>query len=159
MVLFPLIAPVNVDMLFFQFAIFFYAYGCYLHWGFESNWPDAHHPWINTAYQHNLHHNKSIMNKPLHTGFMFKVWDQAFGTVYNGKCDCVKCLQEAGQRTREQFDKVEKPDYSVLLQPSFWSTQLKSGAWDLAPKVAIGAPLIWGLCFALQAHTVQGVEM
>ena len=82
MVLFPLIAPVNVDMLFFQFAIFFYAYGCYLHWGFESNWPDAHHPWINTAYQHNLHHNKSIMNKPLHTGFMFKVWDQAFGTVY-----------------------------------------------------------------------------
>ena len=54
---------------------------------------------------------------------------------------------------------MEKPDYSVLLQPSFWSTELKSGAWDLAPKVAIGTPLIWAMCFALQAYTVQGQEM
>jgi len=159
LVLFPLIAPVNMDMLFFQFAVFFYAYGCYLHWGFEASWPDAHHPWINTAYQHNLHHNKSIMNKPLHTGFMFKLWDQAFGTVYKGKCDCVKCQQEAGLRTREQFEKVEKPDYGVLLNPSFWSSELKCGALSLAPKVAIGAPLIWGMCFVLQSQTVQGVEL
>lgn len=35
MVLLPLAMPVNMDLLFFTFAMFFYVYGTYLHWGFE----------------------------------------------------------------------------------------------------------------------------
>jgi hypothetical protein len=27
---------------------------------------------------------------------------------------------EDGERTRERFATIEKPDYSVLLSPSFW---------------------------------------
>ena len=32
----PMLAPVNMDILFGLFAIFFYGYGTYLHWGFEG---------------------------------------------------------------------------------------------------------------------------
>ena len=32
MLLFPLLFPVNMDMVFVQFGLFFYAYGVYLHW-------------------------------------------------------------------------------------------------------------------------------
>ena len=32
------------DALFVQFGVFFYAYGVYLHWGYEFEYPDAHHP-------------------------------------------------------------------------------------------------------------------
>ena len=52
MQLLPIIFRVNIDVMFAQYVIFFYAYGVYLHWGYELTWPDAHHPWINTAYQH-----------------------------------------------------------------------------------------------------------
>jgi hypothetical protein len=27
--------PMNMDLLFFTFLLFFYGYGVYLHWGFE----------------------------------------------------------------------------------------------------------------------------
>lgn len=37
----PLIMPINMDIMFFTYAGFFYLYGIYLHWGYESNWPDA----------------------------------------------------------------------------------------------------------------------
>ena len=120
LILFPLIMPTNMDIMYFQFVVFFYGYGLYLHWGYELKVVDAHHPWINTAYQHYLHHAISIKNKPLHTGFFFKIWDQLFGSVHKGKCGCAKCCIEAGQRTREAFEAVEKPDYSVLLSPVMW---------------------------------------
>lgn len=42
--------PTNIDLLFFEFALFFYGYGLYLHWGYEVSWLDAHHPIINTAF-------------------------------------------------------------------------------------------------------------
>ena len=48
----------------------------YLHWGFEVSYPDAHHSWINTAYHHNVHHMKSVVDKPYHTGFFFQVRPQ-----------------------------------------------------------------------------------
>lgn len=76
---FPLIAPVNMDSLLFQYGIFFYLYGfrvsmidfshqliligVYLHWGHEVSYPDAHHPILNTAFQHYCHHAKSTFNK------------------------------------------------------------------------------------------------
>jgi len=127
MLLFPLLMPINIDVVFFTYAIFFYFYGTYLHWGYEFDWPDAHHPVLNTAFQHYCHHALSINNKPYHTGFFFKCWDQMFGSMYTGKCFCVKCEEKAGKRTREQFAQVHKPDYSPLLTFKFWKEGITQG--------------------------------
>lgn len=120
LLVFPLIMPINCDLIFFEFALFFYGYGVYLHWGYEVEWLSAHHPWINTSFQHYLHHAKSIKKVPYHTGFFFKIWDKLFGSVYTGKCFCAACSQAAGERTPEAYKAIEKPDYSVLLTPGFW---------------------------------------
>ena len=56
LLLFPLITPINMDIMFFTYGLFFYAYGVYLHWGYESNLIDAHNGIINTAYHHYAHH-------------------------------------------------------------------------------------------------------
>lgn len=120
LLLFPMIAPVNMDMIFLQFGIFFYGYGSYLHWGYEFSWPDAHHPVVNTSFQHYLHHAISVKNRPYHTGFFFKLWDQIFGSIYMGPCFCAKCEQAKGERSIEKWKAVEKPDYSALLKLSFW---------------------------------------
>ncbi len=119
----PMLMPVNMDLLFLTYGAFFYAYGVYLHWGFESKWPTAHHPWINTAFQHYIHHAKSTLNKPMHTGFFFKLWDQLFGSLYQAspaECLCASCCTARGERTEEAFAAIEKPDYSPLLSPSYW---------------------------------------
>jgi Delta7-sterol 5-desaturase len=119
----PLVMPVNMDVLFLTYGAFFYAYGVYLHWGFESRWPDAHHPWINTSFQHYVHHAKSTFRKPMHTGFFLKVWDQMFGSLYTegtDTCLCARCSTARGERTREAYDLIDKPDYSVLRSPSYW---------------------------------------
>lgn len=120
MLAFPLLMPVNMDLLFFTFAVFFYGYGAYLHWGYELEWPDAHHPWINTAYQHYLHHAKSTLRKPYNTGFFFKIWDQLFGSIDPDPCVCCKCAVARGERTLEKWKALEKPDYSPLLTLDFW---------------------------------------
>jgi len=130
LVILPLIMPINMDLLFLTYSIFFYGYGVYLHWGFELEYPDAHHPFINSSFQHYLHHAISVKNKPYHTGFFFKFWDRLFGSSYDGECFCVKCEQKAGKRTREAFDKVVKYDYSVLLSPSFWFPSSKEDMKD-----------------------------
>jgi lathosterol oxidase len=122
---FPLLIPINVDLLFFTFALFFYGYGVYLHWGYELPWPDAHHPWLNTSYQHHLHHARSTLRKPYHTGFFLKLWDQLFGGGYTGPCECSRCARERGERSFGAWQRLEKPDYAVLLRPSFWW----QGAW------------------------------
>jgi Delta7-sterol 5-desaturase len=120
MVIFPLVMPINMDLLFFTFAVFFYGYGAYLHWGYELSYPDAHHRWINTSFQHYLHHARSTLHKPLHTGFFFKLWDQIFGSTYEGACVCAKCCVARGERSAAAWARLEKPDYSPLLRPGFW---------------------------------------
>jgi lathosterol oxidase len=120
MFLFPLMFPINIDMMFFIYGVFFYAYGCYLHWGYETDWPDAHHPVLNTAFQHYCHHARAIMGKPYHCGFFFKCWDQLFGSTYDGPCFCVKCEKKKGKRSRATFDKVVVPNYRKLLEARFW---------------------------------------
>ncbi|MBK8266315.1 MAG: sterol desaturase family protein [Nannocystis sp.] len=119
----PLLMPVNMDLLFLTYGTFFYGYGVYLHWGHEATYPDAHHPWINTSFQHWVHHAKSRLYKPMHTGFFFKLWDQLAGSVYEAPpetCLCARCSLARGERTRAEFDAIPKPDYRPLLRPSFW---------------------------------------
>ncbi|CAK9086022.1 Lathosterol oxidase (C-5 sterol desaturase) (Delta(7)-sterol 5-desaturase) (Delta(7)-sterol C5(6)-desaturase) (Lathosterol 5-desaturase) (Sterol-C5-desaturase) [Durusdinium trenchii] len=124
--LLSVIMPINMDVLFGLFAVMFYAYGVYLHSGYELAWPDAHHPIINTSFQHYLHHAEGAVGKPRHTGFFIKLWDQlADGDstahmLKSGKCTCSKCCRERGERSIEAWKKVEKVDYSCLLSPKFW---------------------------------------
>lgn len=47
----PLVMPVNMDMLFITYAIFFYFYGVYLHSGHELESLSAHNPYFNTSFQ------------------------------------------------------------------------------------------------------------
>lgn len=121
LVVVPLLVPTNQDLIFFQFAAIFYMYGTYLHWGFESPMLSAHQPYMNTSYHHYMHHALSIKNKPFYMGFYIKLWDHLFGTKMKGPCRCAVCEQVAGRRTQQQYAKVIKPDYSVLLSTSFWS--------------------------------------
>mmetsp|Transcript_660 Transcript_660/g.792 ORF Transcript_660/g.792 Transcript_660/m.792 type:complete len:305 (-) Transcript_660:137-1051(-) len=122
LLVFPLIAPVNIEVMFAQWAIIFYMYGTYLHWGYESQYISAHNSILNTAYDHYLHHSRSIKNKAIRTGFFFKIWDNIFGSVQKDACICVRCQHAAGKRTEKEFATVKIPDYSVLLKPSFWFT-------------------------------------
>jgi len=59
----------------------------------------------------------TIHNRPIYTGFFFKLWDNICGTLDEGACRCHQCRPK---RTLEQWAQVEKPDYSVLLSPSWW---------------------------------------
>lgn len=120
MLIIPLLFPINMDLLFGTFAVFFYGYGTYLHWGYETPWLSAHNPVINTAFQHYCHHAVSGRKTVYHTGFFFKLWDQLAGSVYPKDCFCARCQQDQGKRSKEAFEKVVKPDYSVLLDPGFW---------------------------------------
>lgn len=123
LLLLPMVMPINMDLLFLTYGAFFYGYGVYLHWGFELAWPNAHHAWINTSFQHYVHHARSTLHKPLHTGFFFKIWDQLAKSTYDAgpdSCICARCSTARGERTREAFDALEKPDYAPLLSASFW---------------------------------------
>mmetsp|Transcript_81022 Transcript_81022/g.161578 ORF Transcript_81022/g.161578 Transcript_81022/m.161578 type:complete len:311 (-) Transcript_81022:183-1115(-) len=123
----PLLMPINCDLLFAVYALFFYGYGVYLHWGFETDLLPAGHPIMNTSFQHYAHHAVSVKNRPLHCGFFFKVWDQLFGSMYTGGT-VISALEarQRGLRTREAWEKVVKPDYTPLLKPSFYFTGGKS---------------------------------
>merc|ERR1712107_173760 len=112
-----LLWEVNVDMVYATWGSLFYGYGTYLHWGYESQYIGAHNGFLNTAYDHHLHHAKSIKNKAIRTGFFFRIWDNMFGSVYKEECFCVRCQHKQGKRTLKEFQNTEIPDYSVLLTP------------------------------------------
>merc|ERR1712146_360854 len=107
--------------------------------GDTKPWLDAHNPIVNTPFQHYCHHAVSGRRTTYHTGFFFKIWDQLAGTEYEKECFCARCEQKKGKRTREAYEKIVKPDYSVLLQPNFWfskdlfkfdeTVRSKEGAW------------------------------
>jgi len=127
MFLFPMIFPLNLEWMLLQMALTSYGYGCYIHCGHELSWPDAHHPIINTSYQHYAHHTISVYGKAYYCGFFLKVFDNLFGTVYQGKCFCAKCCRDEGKRSLEAWKNIVKPDYRVLLSPTFWWKQLFNG--------------------------------
>jgi lathosterol oxidase len=116
----PMLIPINMDALFLQFGLMFYVYGVYLHWGYESPRLSAHHKYINTSFQHYAHHAKSLMNKPYHCGFFFKIWDQIFQCTWEKACFCAECSIAKGERTLEAFQKIEIPDYSKLFTAKLW---------------------------------------
>eukprot|EP01013_Petalomonas_cantuscygni_P002441 TRINITY_DN12509_c0_g1_i1.p1 TRINITY_DN12509_c0_g1~~TRINITY_DN12509_c0_g1_i1.p1 ORF type:complete len:302 (-),score=44.77 TRINITY_DN12509_c0_g1_i1:228-1133(-) len=127
MLVLPMLLPINVDMMFGVYAVFFYMYGVYLHTGFECEWIiDAHHPIVNTAFQHYIHHARGGRLKAYHTGFFLKIWDQLTGTMFPisdpKTCPCVKCCVTRGERTEQQWSEVKKtiPSYAPLMSPSFW---------------------------------------
>lgn len=119
----PLIMPINMDLLFIQFGLFFYTYGVYLHCGYEHSFISPHNRVLNTSFQHYAHHARSSMNSPYHCGFFLKLWDQLFGSLYPTQekgCFCAECARANGERTEEEFRKIPLQDYSRLLSPSFW---------------------------------------
>jgi hypothetical protein len=60
----------------------------------------------------------------MYTGFFFKLWDSAVGTVSKAPCVCSRCEVAKGNRSAEKWAKLEKPDYAPLLRPSFWAKGL-----------------------------------
>jgi len=120
LVLFPLIAPWNMDLMYVQFAVFFYGYGVAIHSGHEFESLSAHNYWINTPFQHYIHHAKGRFKHPYHTGFFFKIWDRAFGSLYDKECVCVRCETEKGLRSYEKWQQVKIQDYSELFNWRFW---------------------------------------
>mmetsp|Transcript_14353 Transcript_14353/g.21507 ORF Transcript_14353/g.21507 Transcript_14353/m.21507 type:complete len:292 (+) Transcript_14353:116-991(+) len=119
MVILPAMMPINIDLLFTIYSTLFYGYGVYLHWGFESPYLSAHNPIFNTSYHHYSHHAVSVIGRPVYTGFFFKIWDNLFNTCSPSPCSCYECRP---MRSKADYAKVVKPDYSVLLSPSFWAT-------------------------------------
>ena len=120
--LIPCLIPINLDLLFIGYGLFFYFYGVYLHSGHELESLSAHNPILNTSFQHYCHHSKSLMNRPFHCGYILKVWDNVFGCAYpEEKCFCAECSRKKGQRTMENYEKVVKPNYAELFQLKMWT--------------------------------------
>ena len=85
-------------------------------------------------FQHYCHHAKSLMNKPYHCGFFFKIWDNMFNCVYPPeKCFCAECSRSKGERTLKAFEKVIVPNYIELFHPKTWLSVLPiksvAGIW------------------------------
>lgn len=123
-VLIPLLIPVNLDVLFAVRLLL--CPTCwmtgYLHCGFEFKQQDNHFNsrLFFTNYHHNVHHTKSKGKAVCNIGAWLQIWDRAFGTLYTGECACAACQCKEGARSPEAWAVVTKPDYSVLLSPSFW---------------------------------------
>jgi len=108
----PLIIPINMDLLFIQ-NIF----------PGEKKLVRIKNRILNTSFQHYAHHARSSMNTPYHCGFFLKLWDQLLGGLYPTEekgCFCAECARGKGERTVEEWNKVQRIDYSPLLRPSFW---------------------------------------
>lgn len=121
----PLLMPVNLDVLFAVRLLLCptcWSTG-YLHLGFEFDGQDNHfnRRIFFTNYHHNVHHTKS-KGKRVNIGAWLQLWDRLFGTLYEGECACAECQDKQGARSKEAWLVLHKPDYAILLQPSFWWT-------------------------------------
>jgi lathosterol oxidase len=126
----------DVDVLYLATGLLTMVYGMYLHCGHELECMPYNHKIFNTSFQHYVHHAVSVKNKPLHTGFFVKFWDQLAGSEYVGT-QVLPAVedQRLGNRSRERWEREVKPnlpDYSVLLSPSWWAAN-----WRLAPGLNI----------------------
>jgi len=125
--------PINLDILYYTFTVFFYSYGVYLHSGYEiDDYVPSDHWLINTSFQHYIHHAAGTRSRAYHCGFFIKLWDNAFGTVYDGK-PCHAAAQRAeGKRSRELWDKqcAKFPNYDLLFSWNFWRNPKKFADYE-----------------------------
>jgi lathosterol oxidase len=128
----------DIDVLYLGLGFALQLYGMYLHCGHELEClPYDSRIW-NTSFQHYVHHAVSVKNKPLHTGFFVKLWDNLAGSVYEGT-QVLPALEDRrlGNRSRERWEREVKPnlpDYRVLLSLSWWRKN-----WHLAPGLNVWA--------------------
>jgi Delta7-sterol 5-desaturase len=123
---FPLLFPVHLEMIFFMFSILFYFNGLIQHSGYEIPWIDGHSSVFLTSYHHYLHHAKSVIHQPYYNGQLLQLWDHLFGSIYIGQCVCSRCAREKGERTRDQWLTIQKPNYSELLSLQFWISKAQT---------------------------------
>lgn len=120
----PLIFNLHMEVLWYTFLIFFYCYGIYLHSGYEADWIiSATNPIVNTSFQHYIHHAAGTRKRPCNCGFFIKIWDQIWGTCYDGPECHASAEREKGNRSIEKWEEVarEFPNYSLLWTSwSFW---------------------------------------
>jgi len=137
MVSFTLVGlPADLDMCYFASGFINAIWGTYLHCGHELACIPYDHPFLNTSFQHYAHHAISVKNKPYHTGFLVKFWDNMVGSVYHGD-QVIPAVedQKRGNRSRERWEKEVQPtlpDYSVLFSPRFWASH-----WRNAPGLSV----------------------
>uniref|UniRef100_A0A0G4G417 Fatty acid hydroxylase domain-containing protein n=1 Tax=Chromera velia CCMP2878 TaxID=1169474 RepID=A0A0G4G417_9ALVE len=126
----PFVFRMNVDVLFFTFAAFFYVYGIYLHSGYECDWiVRSDNPVVNTSFQHYMHHYAGGRKHACHTGFFFKFEDWVVGSYYKGDLTmeaqrpyyAINC-RKGGKRKYADWERVAKkfPNYSVMYDWRFW---------------------------------------
>jgi len=114
----PLFIPQNVFIAHASQFLFFATYSIYLHAGFCDH---PHQKVFNTGYFHFLHHKKSVGKDHFHSGYFLQLWDRLAGTCvdYEERCECPECDAKAGNRTREHYEAIVKPDYSRLFDMRF----------------------------------------
>ena len=124
LLLFPLLIPIHLELIFFIFSSFFLINGLIQHSGYEIPYISGHSKFILTSYHHYLHHSKSVLYKPIYNGQLLQIWDYLSSSTYvvneKNKCLCSECGRKNGEKTYEKWLEIEKPDYSILLKPSFW---------------------------------------
>lgn len=127
--------PLDIDVVYVMAGMLNMGYGMYLHCGHELECLPHDHPILNTSFQHFAHHAISVKNKPYHTGFFIKLWDNVAGSIYKGEQvrpaveDC-----KLGNRSKERWEtevKPKLPDYSVLVKPCYWMAH-----WKHAPGLS-----------------------
>ena len=119
-VILPSLFSIIMDFLFFFFSSLFFVYRVYLQCGYETKALSAHNPIFNTSYHHYHHYAVSTNNSSICTGFFFKIWDQLFNTKDDIlKCKCYTC-RPTSDRSMNVWKKTIQPDYSVLLNATWW---------------------------------------
>ena len=143
---FPMIFPVNIELVFGMFSLLFFFNGLIQHSGYEIYLLelfgiDGHSKYFLTSYHHYLHHAKSSVHSPLYNGQLLQLWDHIAGSatyiapanksrVSNPpssddilqSCLCSKCARKKGLRSELEWTKISatKPDYSELVSLTFW---------------------------------------
>lgn len=117
-------APPDMDALYGAVGLVNVLWGTYLHSGHEYDVAPYDHPWLNTSFQHHVHHAVSSASTPYHTGFLLRAWDRMAGTQY---CGTAVVPAEVARRTRAEWERVVVPDYRVLLDRRWWWRSAAAG--------------------------------
>jgi sterol desaturase/sphingolipid hydroxylase (fatty acid hydroxylase superfamily) len=78
---------------------------------------------INTPLNHYLHHAISGGSSPKYCGFYVTLWDKLFGS--EDKQNLEKFMKGLETRTKEEYAKVEIPNYEILGSASYWMKAMR----------------------------------